>query len=413
MTFWILTGLLACFTAATIALALLRRSDDSEPAAAYDLRVYRDQLRDVDRDLARGTLQEADAERLRTEISRRILAADAQVQKEADGGGGNRGLAVGAALACGALVVAGAVLLYLDLGVPGEGDLPLSLRLEQAEEESKNRLSQSDAEARIPPQPEPELEESYKTLLEKLREAVAQRPDDLQGNILLAQHESNAGNYSAAVAAKSKVIDILGEQATAMDHAELAELMIIATGGYVSAEAEAALRTALDRDPQLGPARYYWGMMLSQIGRPDLAFNIWEQTLRMGPPDAPWLHPIRAQIGDMAYLAGVDYQPPAAPATGGAGQLSGPSAEDMEAAGEMSAEDRQEMIRGMVDRLSDRLATEGGGPEEWARLIGALGVLGETSRAKAIYDEAKTRFDGNSEALAAITEAARSAGLTE
>ena len=116
----------------------------------------------------------------------------------------------------------------------------------------------------------------------------------------------------------------------------------------------------------------------------------------------------------MAFRAGVDYSPitpPAAPdAT--APVLAGPSAEDLSAAQEMSPQDRQEMIQGMVARLSDRLATEGGTAPEWAQLIGALGVLGQTDRAKAIYAEAKTRFAEDNEALAGLKAAAQQAGLT-
>ena len=58
----------------------------------------------------------------------------------------------------------------------------------------------------------------------------------------------------------------------------------------------------------------------------------------------------------------------------------------------MTDDERTEMIRGMVDGLSDRLATEGGPASDWARLIGALGVLGETERAAAIWNEARDVF---------------------
>ena len=54
MTFWIIVSLLALAVAALLVLALLGGRTGAEPAAAYDLRVYRDQLKDVERDLARG-----------------------------------------------------------------------------------------------------------------------------------------------------------------------------------------------------------------------------------------------------------------------------------------------------------------------------------------------------------------------
>jgi cytochrome c-type biogenesis protein CcmH len=119
--------------------------------------------------------------------------------------------------------------------------------------------------------------------------------------------------------------------------------------------------------------------------------------------------PIRAQIRDLAQIAGMrDYEPPRmSPVV----DAPGPTAEQVEAAAEMTPEERMEMIRGMIDGLSDRLATEGGPPEDWARLIGALGVLGNTEQATAIADEAAQVFAGDDAALSLIAEARVRAGI--
>jgi cytochrome c-type biogenesis protein CcmH len=79
----------------------------------------------------------------------------------------------------------------------------------------------------------------------------------------------------------------------------------------------------------------------------------------------------------------------------------------------MSDEERTEMIRGMVDRLSDRLATTGGSAEEWARLIGALGVLGEADQAALIWQNAKDVFGDRPNDLAIVRGAARKLGITQ
>ncbi|MFW8592833.1 c-type cytochrome biogenesis protein CcmI [Cribrihabitans neustonicus] len=414
MAFWIVSALIAASAALLIALALLRGRQLGEPAAAYDLRLYRQQLRDVDKDLARGVIGEADAERTRTEISRRILAADAQLQKHRSGSPQPKALTRAAALLAAALVIGGTLVLYRQLGAPGYGDLGLKHRISLAQERAANRPGQAEAEARLPAQPAPEVEESYANLVAQLRETAGKRPDDPQGQALLAQHEANLGNFRDAYAAKQNVIRLKGEAATARDYGELAELMILAAGGYVSPEAEEALNQALARNPRSGPARYYMGVMLGQAGRPDAAFRIWAETLRDGPAGAPWVQGIEAQIEDMAARAGVEYRPvtpPPAAADGTA--LPGPSAEDIANAAEMEPEAQQEMIRGMVSRLSDRLASEGGAAEEWARLITALGVLGEADRARAIYGEAQTAFAGNDTALAQLAAAAQAAGVAE
>ena len=69
------------------------------------------------------------------------------------------------------------------------------------------------------------------------------------------------------------------------------------------------------------------------------------------------------------------------------------------------------MIAGMVDGLAARLAAEGGPPEDWARLIRSLGVLGRRDEAAAILAEARATHAGDAAALAEIDAAARDAGL--
>ncbi len=409
MTFWVMIFLAALLVAVFLGFNLLRSRRGDEPAAAYDLRVYREQLAGVDRDLARGVIGDADAERIRTEISRRVLAADAQMNRDRKGSGPSPVTSVIALLAVGAVLIGGAMALYHRIGAVGLPDMPLSARLELAEEMRVNRPSQLDAESLISPIEPPRLEESYANLLDQLRETVAARPDDLQGHMLLAQHETTAGNFKAGYMAQQRVIELSGASVSANAYADFAEMMILAAGGYVSPEAEDALDQALNRDPKHGPARYYQGQMLAQIGRPDIAYRIWVETLQDAPAGAPWADAIAGQIDQLAFRAGVFNAPDlsATPA------LSGPSQEDMEAAGEMSAEERQQMIQGMVDSLSDRLATQGGSPEEWARLIAALGVLGQAQRAIDIKNEAMEVFAGNNEALRMIDAAAYQAGIAQ
>ena len=72
-----------------------------------------------------------------------------------------------------------------------------------------------------------------------------------------------------------------------------------------------------------------------------------------------------------------------------------------------------DMVRAMVEGLETRLGDDGGTPQEWARLIAALGVLGDTDRARAALDAANSAYQGNTQALATIAAAATQAGLTQ
>lgn len=415
MSFWIITLLLALSVSLLLALALLRgsRMRSASDSEGYDVQVYRDQLAEVERDLARGVIGPEDAERVRTEVSRRILAADAEKRGARTASEAAPTLSWAMAAVLVAVVVAGSFFLYRDLGAPGYGDLSLERRVAMAEELRASRPDQATAEASVPDQPAPaNLTEEYKNLVAELRETVASRPDDLTGQSLLARHEAASGNFEAAYAAQKRVIALKGEDAGSEDFTYLADMLILAAGGYVSPEAEDALEKALSLAPRNGAAQYYWGLMMVQTGRPDQAFRIWNSLLRQSPADAPWIPPIREQITRVAREAGVNFTMPPEPQTGGT-QLRGPSAEDVEATRDMTPEDRQAMIEGMVQGLAARLADEGGPPEEWARLISALGVLGDLDQARAIYDNARSAFAGEDAALAQIEAAANRAGIAE
>lgn len=65
----------------------------------------------------------------------------------------------------------------------------------------------------------------------------------------------------------------------------------------------------------------------------------------------------------------------------------------------------------MVAGLSDRLATDGGTPEEWAQLISALGVLGEFDQSRAIFENAQQVFGDNPTAMDLLNRAADRVGL--
>ncbi|MBN2905485.1 MAG: c-type cytochrome biogenesis protein CcmI [Rhodobacteraceae bacterium] len=410
MLFTIVSIGLAAVIAAILFVTLVRGRRGDAPTAAYDLRVYQDQLREVERDLARGIITEEEAGRIRNEVSRRVLEADRKLKQQTGATQAPQGANLVAGVVIVVALLGGAWLVYSRTGAPGYPDLPLSARIAAADEARQDRPRQAEAEAEAIPFPnQPAADPEHVAMVAKLRDVVAERGDDLRGYLLLARNEAALGNFQAAYKAQSKAIELKQGRATAEDFATLADMMVLAAGGYVSPEAEAALVQALNRDSSDGTSLYYWGLMQIQVGRPDIAFRIWRQLLSISQPDDPWVAPVRSQMEELAWRAGVEYTlPPLA-----AGPMRGPSSEDMEAAADMTPEQRQEMIRGMVANLSDRLATEGGSPQQWAQLVNALGVLGDTAQASAIWTEAQQVFAQNPQALETVRAAARAAGVAE
>ena len=398
--FWIAAGGM-CLVVATGLIAVLFQRREAEPApGAYDIQVYRAQLAEVDRDLASGLVAGADAERLRAEISRRILEADRTGRGTAMPVS-PRGRLIGGGLI--AAVLMGAVWGYARLGSPGYPDLPLAERLAAAAKFSATRPTQAMAEAETvkPPAVQPDAEMA--DLMAKLRKAVADRPQDAAGLELLVRNEAALGNLSAA---RDALVALMALKSSdqASTHAQLAELLIRLAGGYVSPEAEAELVHTLQLEPKNGTALYYSGLMFAQGDRADRAFVIWRDLLEASVPDDPWVAPITAQIADMAARAGEKFALP---------EPVGPTADQVDAAADMTAEDRLAMIQSMVDGLSQRLESKGGPAEDWARLITSLGVLGDTDQARAIYTESQTAFAGRSAELATLKAAATAAGVAE
>ncbi len=412
--FWIVSVLLALAVAALLVLALLRgRTQGADPAAAYDVQVYRDQLREVDRDVARGVLTVAEGERVRVEVSRRLLEADRAARTAGAETTAPRGLSIAAAVFTGIAVLAGAFGLYWTLGAPDYPDMPLAARINAAEELRDARPSQAALEtAAAGTMPEITPDERFAELMDRLRAAMEENPDDPQGLELLVVNEARLGNFVAAYTAQQRLIEVKGDDLVADDFGDLADLMILAAGGIVSPEAEQALKRALALDPANGPARYYTGLLQFQTRRPDLTFATWQNLLTESRTDDPWVPPILSQMPEVAQLAGVRWTPPSAPPIVGP-DSPGPSQEDVEAASDLTPEERDQMVRGMVDGLAERLATDGGTPEDWARLIRALGVLQELDRAGAIWTEAQTVFADAPEALDQIRTAAQLAGVAE
>ena len=162
-------------------------------------------------------------------------------------------------------------------------------------------------------------------------------------------------------------------------------------------------------DPQNPVARYYSALALLQGGRPDLAYSLWQRLVAEGPADAPWLAPAKAGLAEAARQAGLP--PPDADAAPAGPTPAGPTPEDMQAAADLPPEARQAMIAGMVAKLSDRLATAGGPPQDWAQLIRSLGVLGRRDEAAGVAGEARSTFAADPSGLALIEAAAKDAGL--
>jgi cytochrome c-type biogenesis protein CcmH len=273
-------GLALAFLAMTLlAVALLlgplilrRRAAGSRDA--YNLAVYRDQLSEIERDVARGVLEPGDAGAAKAEIGRRILALNPAAGRVA---ASHAPLAF--AIAAIVLLPFAAWTLYWDLGSPGLPDEP------------------HEAVAAAPP-----LDVS--AALKQLEAHLADHPDDLKGWLLLARTEVDLGRYIDGAEAYRHAAELSGQRPVIVG--DWGEAQVMAAGGTVTPEAVAAFKAAL-ADPEAAPrSRFYLALADFQAGDTKKALQEWVDLEAASPDDAAWLPMLRKRIADAANTLGVD-----------------------------------------------------------------------------------------------------------
>ena len=154
-------------------------------------------------------------------------------------------------------------------------------------------------------------------------------------------------------------------------------------------------------------ARYYWGLMLIQNDRPDSPSAFGSSSCAKAPrrpldPSDP-----RQYRTELAWEAGVEYQLPEVPPRPSPAR----QPKTCRPPAKWSAEERQrnDPRHGLEPERTPG-NTEGGSAEEWARLIGAYGVLGERTAPAPSGPKHSTSLPHNEEALAIVRVAAQQAG---
>ncbi|MCK4940137.1 MAG: c-type cytochrome biogenesis protein CcmI, partial [Rhodospirillaceae bacterium] len=144
--FWIAATLMTVITLGVLMFPAIRRGvADAATRKDFDLTVYKDQLKEVDRDLERGLLSQDQAVSARTEIERRMLGtmeATGEITKTDVGNkssGGKNPAAVMLMFALLVIVPLGAFGIYLNLGQPSMPDQPLASRAQQLKEATEGR----------------------------------------------------------------------------------------------------------------------------------------------------------------------------------------------------------------------------------------------------------------------------------
>ena len=247
-----LLALLTTVTVGVLLIPLLRAKQESSGRLEGELAIYRDQLAEIERERAAGTLPGNEAAAARIEVERRILAAGDHPPPAAHADATLHKLLPPALALIIPLLALG---LYLQVGRPGLPAAPFIA--------GKQQPAATDEPL------------SLEKLLATARARLANQPDD------------------------PDALSALGEALT------------LEANGTVTQPAVDAFNKALALSRQEGQpddprALYYLGLHEAQSGDSRAALARWRDLLAKSPPNAPFLPMLRAEIERVAKAAGLD-----------------------------------------------------------------------------------------------------------
>ena len=401
MILWLALSAVLAAALAGIGWPLLFRV---RPAHGADDAVYRAQLGEIDREEQLGLTRPDDARLARIEIQRRLLAVGVGPISEKEPASMATTLTDRSALiAVAGLLVIGSVGIYAVVGQPriaaasrGQGG---------AETLPQNGAKAGDAS--LAPVDE---------MITRLEARLKNEPNDGEGWRMLGWSKFRTNDFGGAAEAYAHAVKLKPKDAETLS--AWGEAIARAADGRVTPEAEAALRDAMKVDPANPRARFLLGLKKEQDGQPAAALDDWLTMLKSAPADADWFDDVRGRAVELSEASHIDISrrlPPLRNAPQDASTPSaslepaarpGPTEQEVQSAGAMSAKDRQAMIEDMVARLDQKLRQSPADADGWVKLIHARRVLGEDGEAQAALRRANLAFVKDASARKRFAQAA-------
>jgi cytochrome c-type biogenesis protein CcmH len=254
--FLVAAAILVLLTLLLLLPPLLRQRTPGAEASrtALNAAIYRDELAELERDFASGSLSRADYEESRRELQRRLLE-----DADGDAAGVKARPARKSALALGLALPIAAVLLYFTLG-----NVP-ALAPESA-------------------QPPKVTARQIEDMVARLAARLEQNPDDPKGWVMLARSYKAMGRYEESIRAFDKAGRIVEEDPNLLT--DYAEALALATGGSLRGRPSELVARALELDPAFPDALVLAGTAAYEREDYATAAAHWERLLKQLPPDS-------------------------------------------------------------------------------------------------------------------------------
>ncbi len=410
MLLWIALTSLTCIAAVLMTIPLVRRMQPPVSGRDRETVLWRAQIAEIDHEVKQGTISPEEAGSARSELEQRIVAA-AKLQEPETRISREKYRMVALAAVTGWLV-AGATGLYAVVGRP---DLP-GARFDPT------RVASAPAGDAVAGQGDGVLASeagNVDDMITGLAARLKDNPDDAEGWQMLGWSYFNTQRYPEATEAYAKAVAIRGDDPDLLSL--YGETLVRAADGMVTDEALEVFDKTVALNASDARARFFQGMALEQRGDPAAAVDHWIELLNSAPAGADWAAAVDQRIRELAAASNIALEgrlPDAPQSTASLTPTPDPTptgpvvnSEDVNAAMEMTPQDRQEMIRGMVDNLQARLEDDPNDVEGWIRLMRSRLVLGEEDAAQKAFQSASDTFSTAPQQQSRIIAAAKEMGL--
>ena len=275
--FWVIAVLLAAGALAFVLPPLLgrRRTAPAPANDATNVAVYRDQLRELEADLAAGTLARDQYDEARRELEARLL------DDVRGSGTGARAAKPGrlAAVAAGFAIPLVAILLYFAVGTP-------NALLPQPAGGNGHAITRQQIES----------------MVDRLAARMTENPDDATGWVMLGRSYAVLDRYPEAVSAYANAVRRSPPDAQLL--ADYADALAMAQGRRLQGEPERIIAQALNVDPKNVKALALAGTVAFEKKDFRGAIAHWRKILEVVPPDSDMADSIRDSIADAEKLSG-------------------------------------------------------------------------------------------------------------
>ena len=328
MLFWLYAALLAAAALAFLVTPLLRGRAGAGARvsrAASNLTVFRDQLAELDADVAAGSVGREQWEAARADLQRALLEDAGEPATAAAAAPAKRSKTAAIAIALAVPIVS--ALLYLGLGNP-QG---LDPRRESAAQGGSHQLTQ----------------EQIASMAARLAARLESNPGDGEGWIMLARTYGALGRFAEAAGAYAKAEAMFPQDAQLL--ADYADSLAMAQGQNLQGKPEELVRRALQADGDNLKALALAGTVEFEKRDFAKATHFWRRMLALLPPDSEMVDSVRASIKE------------AQDKLGGAPQTSTPVAQEKQGSATKApaAEAKAARVSGTI-KLAPALAARAG-----------------------------------------------------